>query len=209
MMKPALVVIGHSGNAVDALSALEAAFTVVACLDDDPALQGRSFEGAPILPLSALERFPDAQVVCLIGSERSHRRRGAIIDRLGLPDDRFATVIHPAAIVSRLARIGAGSVILAGAQVSGATIGKHVIVLPQSVIHHDSVIGDMTLIGTGVVVAGHVRVGRSCYLGSGSTIKNGVALGDGALVGMAANVIRDVEPGATVVGNPARVLPRR
>ncbi|MBP1806800.1 NeuD/PglB/VioB family sugar acetyltransferase [Rubellimicrobium aerolatum] len=207
MTKPDLVVVGFSGNALDALSAIEASFRVVAFLDDNAGLHGRDFEGVPVLPVAALGRFPEARVLCLIGSERSYRHRAAIIGRLGLPEARFATVVHPRAEVSRLARIGAGSVLLAGAQVvSNGVVGRHVIVLPQSVVHHDSEVGDFTLVGTGVIVAGHVRVGPGCYLGSGSRLKNGVTVGEGALVGMGANVLRDVPPGATVVGNPARVL---
>ena len=43
-------------------------------------------------------------------------------------------------------------------------------------------------------------------IGSGATILGGVRIGRGALVGAGAVVTRDVEPGATVVGNPARPL---
>lgn len=43
-------------------------------------------------------------------------------------------------------------------------------------------------------------------IGSGATILGGVRIGRGAIVGAGAVVTRDVEPGATVVGNPARPL---
>jgi acetyltransferase-like isoleucine patch superfamily enzyme len=49
-----------------------------------------------------------------------------------------------------------------------------------------------------------VEAGAS--VGSGATILGGVRIGRGALVGAGAVVTRDVEPGATVVGNPARPL---
>lgn len=210
MPKPPLVVIGFSGNAIDALSTLEAAFRIVAFLDDNRDLHGRSFEGTPILPTDRLGDFPDAKVLCLIGSERSYLLRPSIIERFQLPEERFATAIHPKAEVSRLSHVGVGSVILPGAQVvSNAIVGRHVMIMPQSVVHHDSKVEDFTLVGTGVIVAGHVRIGRACYLGSGCTVKNGVSVGDGALVGMSANVLRDVPGGTTVIGNPARPLPRR
>jgi UDP-2-acetamido-3-amino-2,3-dideoxy-glucuronate N-acetyltransferase len=45
-------------------------------------------------------------------------------------------------------------------------------------------------------------------LGSGAVIMGGVRIGAGALVGAGAVVTRDVEAGAVVAGNPARVLPR-
>jgi acetyltransferase-like isoleucine patch superfamily enzyme len=43
-------------------------------------------------------------------------------------------------------------------------------------------------------------------IGSGATILGGVRIGRGAMVGAGAVVTRDVEPGAVVVGNPARPL---
>jgi acetyltransferase-like isoleucine patch superfamily enzyme len=49
-------------------------------------------------------------------------------------------------------------------------------------------------------------VERGATIGSGATILGGVRIGAGATVGAGAVVTKDVEPGATVVGNPARPL---
>jgi len=50
-------------------------------------------------------------------------------------------------------------------------------------------------------------VERRAAIGSGATILGGVRIGEGATVGAGAVVVADVDPGATVVGNPARPLP--
>jgi UDP-2-acetamido-3-amino-2,3-dideoxy-glucuronate N-acetyltransferase len=49
-------------------------------------------------------------------------------------------------------------------------------------------------------------VEENASLGSGAVILGGLTIGEGALVGAGAVVTKDVEPGATVVGNPARPL---
>ncbi len=73
-------------------------------------------------------------------------------------------------------------------------------------IHHDVVVGAFSLIGSNVTVAGGTVLEENCYVGGGSSLMHGLRIGAGALVGMGSNVIRDVAPGTTVVGNPAAAL---
>ena len=49
-------------------------------------------------------------------------------------------------------------------------------------------------------------VERRASIGTGAVILGGVRVGAGAMVGAGAVVTRDVPPGATVAGNPARVI---
>jgi maltose O-acetyltransferase len=50
-----------------------------------------------------------------------------------------------------------------------------------------------------------VRIGRNVWIGSGAIILPGISIGDDAIVGAGSVVTRDVPPGATVMGNPARL----
>ena len=52
-----------------------------------------------------------------------------------------------------------------------------------------------------------ITIGRRVWIGSGALILPGVTVGDDAIIGAGSVVARDVSPGTTVVGNPAR--PRR
>ncbi|MES2474684.1 MAG: acyltransferase [Verrucomicrobiota bacterium] len=50
------------------------------------------------------------------------------------------------------------------------------------------------------------RVKRGASIGSGATLLGGITVGENAMVGAGSVVTCDVPPGATVVGNPARIL---
>jgi sugar O-acyltransferase (sialic acid O-acetyltransferase NeuD family) len=202
-----LLVFPCNGNALEALGCLGDTWALEAFIDDTPDKQAEGCAGHPVRGREALARSPRAHVLAVPGSPHSYRERRALVEGLRVPDGRWATVVHPSASVSPLARLGRNVLVMAGVVVTAnAVIGDHVCVLPNAVIHHDTVVGDWTLVGTGVTLAGHVQVGENCYLGSGTSVLQGVRIGDGALTGLGSTVIRHVPPGARVAGVPTRVL---
>ena len=202
-----LLIFPCNGNGVEALDCLGDAYRCVGFVDDTPEKQRAGAHGYPVMGRAALAEWPDAFVLALPGSPTSYLTRRCVVEGLGVPDERFARVVHPTAAVSHLAALGRNVLVMAGVVItSNAVVGDHVVILPNTVIHHDVVIGAWTLIGSNVTLAGGAAVGENCYIGSGSRIMNGLSLGDRVLVGMGTNVIRSVPAGARVVGNPARPL---
>jgi sugar O-acyltransferase (sialic acid O-acetyltransferase NeuD family) len=211
-----LIIIGTGGNCLDILDAVlainEAAsspeYRVRGFLDDAKNTWGQDFEGYPVLgPLFQATQYMDCFFVNGIGSFRNYWRKPAIIGSTKVPLERFQTVIHPTASVSRFATLGPGTVVLQNATVnSRASIGSHVIVLPNAIVSHDVVVGDYSCLASAACLAGSVRVGKACYLGANCSVVNGVQLGDGSLVGMGSVVLEDVPEVTVVVGNPARAI---
>jgi maltose O-acetyltransferase len=105
---------------------------------------------------------------------------------------------------------------------SGAFINAGCIILDTAAVH----IGDKTLLGpnvqiycaehhtdavkraAGLEIARPVHIGDNAWIGGGAIILGGVRVGSGAIVGAGSVVSRDVAAGITVVGNPARSIPR-
>lgn len=97
---------------------------------------------------------------------------------------------------------------------SNIRIGKHFHANLYSYVEHDSVIGDFVTFAPGVHCNGNVKIEDHAYIGAGALLKQGkpgkpLTIGRGAVVGMGAVVTKDVAPGTTVVGNPARVMDKR
>ena len=202
-----LLIFPCNGNGIEALDCLGPAYQLAGFVDDTAEKQAEGAFGHRVFARAAFVEHADAKVLAVPGGPASYRDRRGLIEGLGIAAGRFATVIHPAARVSPLARIGHNVLIMAGVVItSNAVIGNHVCVLPNTVIHHDVTIGDWSLIGSGVTIAGGTTVGTNCYIGSGSRIINGISIGNGSLVGLGSNVIRAVATDAVVAGNPARPI---
>lgn len=94
---------------------------------------------------------------------------------------------------------------------SNIKIGKCFHANLYSYVEHDCVIGDFVTFAPGVKCNGNIHIHDHAYIGAGAMIKQGtpdqpLIIGKGAVVGMGAVVTKSVPAGATVVGNPARIV---
>lgn len=120
---------------------------------------------------------------------------------------RVRGMVSPQAVISRSAKVGLALVAQRNVNISAdVKIGDHVRLNTMCNLMHDVVIGDFCTIAPNAVLLGRVQVGAGAYIGANSTILPDRRIGEGAVVGAGAVVTRDVAPGVTVTGSPARAL---
>jgi acetyltransferase EpsM len=166
-------------------------------------------EGAEQLPLlqSELEAREESGVSAVIaavadGSERLRLLGAARSAGLDVP-----ALVHPEARLSPTARVAAGAVICAGACLQGdVVVGEAAWISESVVLSHDVEVGPGASIGAGSVLAGRSKVGENAVLGLRVSVIPDRVVGAGARVESGGVVVRDLPPGSTAAGVPARLL---
>jgi len=211
-MATPLILIGAGGFARETIELVRAinrdtpTWELVGLLDDDPELRGRELLGVPVLgPCAAVAEYPEARIVVCVASPRDPLRRLRLVARLGLRLDRYATLIHPRAVVAGSVEVGAGSVVHANCVLTAdIRLGWHVAMMPAVVLTHDDAIEDGVTFAAGARVASGVTIEAGAYIGAGALLREHVSVGSGALVGMGSVLTRPVPGGEVWYGSPAR-----
>ena len=175
-------------------------------LDDDPhALDGYECDYQVVGSIRAWEPKEDEEFALALGSPVLKRK---IVEQLKAKGAKFATVIHPTAMLSEFAHYGEGFIMFPHSKLSAnSTVGDFVTLL-SSPIGHDTLIGDYSVISGNCNVVRNVVIGKDVFLAAGVCIAQDVKIGDGAYLGLGCVVLKDVQPGTTMFGNPARAMPK-
>jgi sugar O-acyltransferase (sialic acid O-acetyltransferase NeuD family) len=172
--------------------------------DSGPSMDG--FAGIDLPYLGAIQALEvdGLELAMAIGSPAA---KASIAEALRAKGARFATIVHPSAVVTPTAMLGEGVVIGPLAYIaSHSRIEELVIVNALSGIGHDTVIGACTTISAQVDITGGGVVGREAFFGTGARSLPNVVIGAGAKIGAGAVVVRRVKPGQTMFAAPAKAF---
>ena len=203
MTAAAIVLVGAGGHAAACIDVIEESgrFTVAGLVGSaDEA--GKSVLGYPVLGTDAdlpdlIARYTLALVV--VGQVKTAEPRIRLFERLQSLRCTLPLIVSPRAYVSKHATVGEGTIVMHGAVINaGAVVGRNCIVNTHALVEHDAVIADHCHIATAAVINGGVRVGAGSFVGSNSTTRQYIDIGERCVIGMGQSLREDCESGASM-----------
>jgi len=119
----------------------------------------------------------------------------------------FPNFIHSSVWLGKNIKMGVGNIIYPGVVMNYETeICDFVTINMNAAVGHNCYFGSFSTLSPGVNCGGFTKLGERSFFGIGSTSIQAVEIGVGVTIGAGAVIIKDVPDGATVVGNPGRII---
>ena len=209
-----LAIYGAGGFGREVLPMVRAYFNAqcdLVFVDDDAALVGKRLNGIPVYSLD--QALAEERLFSLaLADPQTRKAKAKMLEERGV---KFFQAQSKETVIYDEVESGEGAILCSNVIVtSNIKIGRHFHANFHSYIAHDCVIGDYVTVAPHVSFGGRLVVGDGVYFGAGAVIKQGTAakalhIGEGAVIGMGAVVTKDVPPGATMIGNPARLMEKK
>lgn len=173
---------------------------VDAFYESDSSWHARDLVGVPVQPLSEF-RADRSEAVIAVGNPAV---REALVSELPTHTS-FPVLVHPSVARSRRVELGEGTLICAGGILTcDILVGRHVHLNLMTTVGHDCRLADFTTTAPAVNISGNCIIGHGAYIGTNACLREGLTIAAGAVIGMGAVVLRDLDGPGVYVGNPAR-----
>lgn len=177
-------------------------YQIVGIIDDNIP-KGTDVIGSPVLGGSDMlpELYENGVRLAVnsVGGIGNYKIRLKVFHQLADAGFVCPAIVHPAAHVDPSAKLEAGVLVLAQSYISGnAVVGMGSLINNSVVVSHDCVLGVCTSLSPGAMTAGDVIIEDFVQIGMNATINIGVRVGKESLIGNGATVKKDVPPGKRV-----------
>src|SRR5690606_13572775 len=211
MMK--IIIIGGGnvgGYVINNIKQFTDKFEIIGILDDDISKIGHKLWGIKVI--GDIDRIHEISsihdnigVVISIANPQIKKR---VIERLSIIKNlNYPNLIHKNCWISNNVEMGYGNIIYPNVSINYETIIHNFVTINMNAsLGHNCELNDYDTISPGVNLAGFTKVGYSTFFGIGCSVIQGHSIGRNVLIGAGAVIINDVPDGATVVGNPGRII---
>ena len=209
MSKPEIILVGGGGHCKSCIEVIESeGIYNIKGIIDLPNLLGTSTMGYPVIGNDDdLPRFVTEGYSFLItmGHMGNAKRRNLLFNQLSSLGGKLPVIKAFSAFVSRTAKIAPGTIIMHQSILNAdSIIGENSIINNKALIEHDVKIGNHCHISTAAVINGDCSIGEHTFVGSGTIVKNGTQTSSNIIIGAGSLVIHDLPNSGTYFGSPAK-----
>lgn len=206
-----LIIIGAGGlgrevhNLIPNCNGYGECYVIKGFINDIPDALADKEGYAPIIgTIRDYQPQPDDVFVCAIGDIASRKKCAQMLLDRGA---EFITLTHKTAGWDRNTRVGKGCILGIRVGIScDCSIGDFTIFQDECLVGHDTQIGSFCHFHARAFIAGRVQIADEVHVGPYALIHPDKKIARQATIGAGSFVIRNVKPGTTVYGNPAKKL---
>ncbi len=179
-------------------------WNIVGFLDDtENPLHGKNCDYAVVGTIGDYQPKPNDVLALGIANPAAKRQLTADLKGRGAV---FEQIIHPYVYMGRHNTVGEGAVICAGfCMTVNVNLGNFTTLLVSD-LGHDVSIGDYSTLSPHCNIMGNTIVGEGVFIGGNVAIAPNITIGDNAYICMGSIVMKDVNPGSKILGNPAKEI---
>lgn len=207
-MKDKAIIVGAGTYGQVYAEYLKEKYEILGFIDDDTNLHNTEINGIKVLGnfnYLIVNLHKETNVFIPIGNNKV---RVDLLNKVIASGFKTPNFIHTDTQIHPTVKLGRCIYILPGTHIMPFTEIKDFVLISMGVnIAHHTIIEQGCFFSQGVNVGASIHLKENAYCGIGSTIMTGVKeVGENSLIGAGAVIIKDVPDGATVVGNPGKII---
>jgi sugar O-acyltransferase (sialic acid O-acetyltransferase NeuD family) len=182
-------------------------YEVVAFTVNSEFLKENTFKGLPVVPFEELEKiYPPSEYLFfapMTGVKMNNLRKKIYLEGKSKGYEYISYVSSKSTSFNN--EIGENCFILENNTLQPFTkIGNNVVLWSGNHIGHHGIIEDHVFFTSHVVLSGHCHVKERSWFGVNSTIRDGLTIGEGCLIGMGSVVTKSTDDDGLYIGAPAK-----
>ena len=127
--------------------------------------------------------------------------------KVGIPRERFATIVHKTAFVADSAVLEPGAFVMSNCYVGAqARIGQCSLMMANSLIGHNTTVGPLCHFSVGSITSSYITIGLCSDVTLGAKVIEKVKIGNFAVAGAGSLVTHEIPDYEIHVGTPARFM---
>lgn len=177
----------------------------IAGIIDKPDQVGRTLYGHEVIGTDAdLPGYAGQyrHAIVTVGQIKTPAPRQRLFHQLRTLGYDLPSIVSPTALVSKHAKIGAGTIVMHRAVINaGVDIGCNCIINTAAIVEHDCRIAADVHLAVGSILCGAVSIGQGAFIGAGAICREGITVGENAIVGLGTHLLHDCAPNSICRSN--------